>query len=114
MSQELDWAVVAERAGLDESELRRVELTSTTNKKRRVAEFDWQQLRRSAELNGATDIALTFVDYLDARNREARRYEQLQPDTIRFIEEVERVSGAPVTLIGTRFERRSIVDRRDW
>jgi adenylosuccinate synthase len=114
MSQELDWADVGTRSGLDTDQLRRDERTSTTSRRRRVAEFDWQQLRRSAELNGATDIALTFVDYLDERNRQARRYEQLHPDTIQFIEEIERVSGASVTLIGTRFERRSVVDRRDW
>jgi adenylosuccinate synthase len=29
-----------------------------------------------------------------------------------FIEEIERVSGAPVTLIGTRFDERSVIDRR--
>jgi adenylosuccinate synthase len=62
--------------------------------------------------NGAAQIALTFDDYLDSKNRAARRYDQLQRNTILFIEEVERVSGAPVTLIGTRFDPRSVIDRR--
>ncbi len=35
-----------------------------------------------------TDIALTFVDYLDIRNRDARRFDRLQSETIHFIEEV--------------------------
>ena len=30
----------------------------------------------------------SFVDYLSIKNREARRFEQLTPETIRFIEEV--------------------------
>jgi adenylosuccinate synthase len=48
------------------------------------------------------------------KNREARRFDQLQPETIQFIEEVERVSGAPVSLISTRFHLRSVIDRRAW
>ena len=31
-----------------------------------------------------------------------------------FIEEVENVAGAPVSLISTRFGFRSIIDRRGW
>ena len=57
-----------------------------------MAEFDWELLRSAAELNGATEIALTFADYLDVRNKNARRYDQLQPETILFIEEIERVA----------------------
>jgi adenylosuccinate synthase len=79
-----------------------------------VAEFDWLLLRKSVSLNGPTDIALTFVDYLDIDNRKARRFEQLTRDTVQFIEEVERVAGAPVSLITTRFDYRSIIDRRAW
>ena len=79
-----------------------------------VSEFNWAQLRQAAVLNGATDIALTFADYLCNANAHARRYEQLHVDTIRFIEEVERVAGAPVTLISTRFDFRSVIDRRTW
>jgi adenylosuccinate synthase len=37
---------------------------SVSKKQRRVAEFDWVQLRRAAVLNGPTDIALTLSDYL--------------------------------------------------
>jgi hypothetical protein len=35
-------------------------------------------------------------------------------ETIRFIEEVERVAAAPMCLISTRFNFRSIIDRRTW
>jgi adenylosuccinate synthase len=65
-------------------------------------------------LNGPTDIALTFVDYLDIKNREAFRFDQLTNETLRFIEEVERVSGQPVTLISTKFNWRNVIDRRSW
>jgi adenylosuccinate synthase len=112
MKQDLDWEVIAGRSGIPVTELLATERGSISRKQRRVAEFDWELLRSAAELNGATEIALTFADYLDIRNRKARRYDQLQPETILFIEEIERVSGTPVTLIGTRFDERSVIDRR--
>lgn len=114
MSQKTNWKEISRRSDIPLAELRRVEKGSVSNRRRRVGEFDWELLRRAAELNGATDIALTFVDYLDIENRKARRFDQLQPDTIRFIEEVERVAGAPVSLISTRFHVRSVIDRRAW
>lgn len=114
IGNELSWSDIAQRSGVPIEELESSERTSTTKRRRRVAEFDWTLLRRAASLNGPTDIALTFVDYLSIKNREARRFEQLTPETIRFIEEVERVASAPVSLIATRFHSRSIIDRRAW
>jgi adenylosuccinate synthase len=96
------------------NELRTNERTSTTNRERRVGAFDWLLLRKNAALNGPTDISITFTDYLTPLNANARRYEQLSPETIRFIEEVEGVGAAPVSLISTRFDFRSIIDRRTW
>jgi adenylosuccinate synthase len=112
MSQEISWEEIARRSGLDLEELRAAEKTSTTGRKRRVAEFDWELLRKAASLNAPTDIALTFADYISGKNRDARRFEQLTEETIRFIQEVERVAAAPVSLISTRFHSRSIIDRR--
>ncbi len=116
MSQgrEIFAADIAGRSGLDVKEILEKEITTTTGKKRRFAEFDWSQLRRSTILNGATDIALTFVDYIRKENRFARRFEQLTSETISFVEEIERVSGVPVNLLSTRFHFRNIIDRRAW
>jgi adenylosuccinate synthase len=114
MSLPTTWTEISRRSKIPLSELRRVEKGSVSNKQRRVGEFDWELLQRAARINGATDIALTFVDYLDIRNRDARRFDQLQQETIYFIEEVERVAGAPVSLISTRFDVRSVIDRRSW
>jgi len=114
MAQQISRKEISRRSGIPYEELLRTERTSTTDKPRRVAEFDWEQLHKSTLLNCPTDIALTFADYLSISNRDARRYEQLTPDTIHFIEEVERVSSAPVSLISTRFHHRNIIDRRSW
>lgn len=114
MSQEIDYETLAARSGIALDELRGTEKGSVSGRQRRLAEFDWALLRSSVELNGATDIALTFADYLSIDNRRAQRYDQLTEDTIRFVEEVEQVAGIPVSLLSTRFDDRSVIDRRRW
>lgn len=114
MGREITWETVAERSGLSADEIKKVELGSVSGNARRVAEFSWSQLRRSACLNGATDIALTFADYIDVNNRAARRINQLSDATIRFISEIETVAAAPVSLISTSFDGRGPIDRRLW
>jgi adenylosuccinate synthase len=113
MTTELSWEEIERRSGL--TGLAEKEHTSKTNKLRRVGEPEWDLLRRAALLNAPTDIALTFADYLDAKNAEAWRFEQLSDETIRFIDEAERVTGARVSLISTGFmPHRGIIDRRQW
>lgn len=114
MAIQLSWSEISRRSGIPVSELRKKERTSTTDKRRRVGEFEWELFRRSVSLNGPTDIALTFADYISIANRDARRFEQLTAPTINFVEELERVAAAPVSLITTRFHSRSIIDRRNW
>ncbi|SEH40058.1 adenylosuccinate synthetase [Tardiphaga sp. OK245] len=122
LKHEVTFADVANEAGLDPVEVTKQEITSTTKRPRRVGWFEWDQYRKACVLNAPTDIVLTFADYIDAKNQDARRFEQLSQNTIKFIEELERVSQAPVSLINTRFTRdeertvdlRSIIDRRNW
>jgi adenylosuccinate synthase len=114
MSTEITWKEVSERSGIELKELEQTEKTSTTHRKRRVGEFDWVLLRKAALLNGPTDIALTFADYLTIENRKARRFEQLSKETIDLIEEIERVTHARVSLVSTGFNWRSTIDRRSW
>ncbi len=114
MKLKISYSELSRRSGISVAELKATERTTTTNRQRKLAEFDWEQLRRSVLLNGPTDIALTFVDYLDVKNRDAFRFDQLTVETLRFVEEVERVSGKPVTLISTKFDWRNVIDRRSW
>lgn len=114
MELEVRLSDIAERSGIPMEELKKTERTTTTNRSRRIAEFDWEQFKRSVQLNGPTDIALTFVDYFTVKNRDAYRFEQLDENTLRFVEEIERVSGRPVTLLSTAFDWRNVIDRRAW
>lgn len=111
---EIDFETVAARSGLSVEEIKPAEHGSVSGNLRRIAEFDWEQVRRSAALNGATDIALTFSDYIAASNRSARRFEQLTDETRAFIAELEHVTNCPVSLISTRFDRFGVIDRRNW
>ena len=114
MDYEVDMEAIHRRSGIPLDELKRTETTTTTKRARRIAEFDWVQFRDSVQLNGPTDIALTFVDYFGVENRDAYRFEQLTDETISFVEEVERVSGRPVSLLSTDFNWRNVIDRRAW
>ena len=114
MSQLTNWAEISRRSSIPYATLLKNERTSTTKRRRRVAEFDWVLLRKATLLNRPTDIALTFTDYLSVDNAGARRFEQLKPETINFIQEVERIAEAPVSLISTGFSFHSIIDRRSW
>lgn len=114
MKNEISKRAISRRSHIPYDEIRKTEKTSTTNIDRRIGEFDWELLKKAVILNGPTEIALTFVDYLNIDNRKAKRFEQLDEDTIKFIEEVERVSGVPVSLISTKFDYRAIIDRRAW
>ena len=114
MKYEVELQDIHTRSNIPLEELETTETTTTTNRQRRIAEFDWEQFRDSVQLNGPTDIALTFVDYFGMENRSAFRFEQLNEDTLRFVEELERVSGRPVSLLSTGFNWRNIIDRRTW
>jgi adenylosuccinate synthase len=114
MVDELTFEEVAKRSGIPLEEISVTETTSTTYKKRRISEFDWELLRKSSQLNGPTDIALTFADYLGVDNRKATKFEELNERTREFIGAVEKASGAPVSLISTRFHPNGVIDRRTW
>lgn len=114
MENELTYEELASRSGVLLERLKATETTTTTKRQRRLGEFDWAQLRRSALLNGPTDIALTFADYISVANQGAYRFDQLTGTTLRFIEEVERVAGVPVSMVSTDFNWRNVIDRRAW
>ncbi|MBO6636321.1 MAG: adenylosuccinate synthetase [Parvibaculum sp.] len=122
LKHEVTFEEVADQAGIDANEVKESEKTSTTRRDRRVGWFEWEQFRKACALNAPTDIVLTFADYISAENRSARRFDQLPGKTIKFIEELETVAQAPVSLVNIRFPReaserfdlRTLIDRRNW
>jgi len=91
------------------------EYGTVTGKTRRLGEwtpevFEWS--RRTADMNGATQVAVTKIDTAYEGNAEVREYNKLTRDAQAFIEKLEDELQRPVTLIGTGQETRDIIDRR--
>jgi adenylosuccinate synthase len=83
----------------------------TGRRRGKASHVSWDHLRRAVELNGPTQIALTFCDHYDPAVRSAS---SLTPRVEELIEQVEEVCGVPVTVVevGKFFE--DIVDRGDY
>lgn len=111
IGREITYDELSIRSGISIEELKATEKGSVSNKQRRIAEFDWGQLRRAVELNGATEIAITFADYFGIENRTANSYGDLNKNARDFIEKVERVAGIPVTLISKEFASDGVIAR---
>lgn len=112
MGVEIDAAEVARRSGLEVYEVQRTETGTISGNARRIGEFDLGQVRRSAALNGATMIALTFGDYLGSDNRRAECFDDLNPAAKSRVNEVEEATGIKVGLISVGPGRSNIIDRR--
>lgn len=115
MMNEITVEDIAERSDIPAADLHKIEVGTVSGKERRIAEFDWEQVRRAASINGVTDIALTFADYLGIDNRKAKTLEELNATTRDFIKRVEKVTNARVSLISKDFGKDAvIIDRRQW
>lgn len=91
-SEEIAWADI----GVDSER----ERTTVTKKIRRVATWSQKQLWDACRINGVTDVALTFVDYLDARA--AGRTEALESDAIADrVDDIYNAVGMSPRWIGT-------------
>jgi adenylosuccinate synthase len=90
------------------------EKTTTTNRKRRIGEFDWDLVRKSVHLNAPTDFALTFVDYLSIENRKAGSLQECTQEARHLVDQIERELDCPVSLLSVRFHTQGVIDRRVW
>jgi adenylosuccinate synthase len=111
MRNETGWKTIAKTSGIPLETLEKNERTTTTNRPRRVAGIDFEALSWAASVNGADEIALTFVDYLGVDNRGACEFDQFNPRTREFIKNVEEATGCPVTMASTGFGPEFMVRR---
>lgn len=69
--------------------------------RRKASQIDWDLLGYAAMLNGPTQIALTFCDHYAPEIRGVTSRNAI-PESIRnLIDQVEKTTGAPVTLVDT-------------
>ena len=88
------------------------ETASGTGRERRSAPFNFELARKVTKINGATEVAVTKLDILYPNSKEATIYNELSHEAKKFIEQVEKATGVPVTLIGTGPGALDIIDRR--
>jgi len=89
------------------------ELTSVTNRLRRIAFFDIDLIKEAAMVNNPTRIALNGVDYLDYQNKGARRIEDLTLAAREFIDNVQKETRVKVSFVGTGPVNEEIIDIRN-
>ena len=74
-----------------------VEYTSVTQRIRRVARFDAEVVKKAIQHNRPTCIVLNHLDYVDAR---CSANAMLTDEARRFVETVEDLIGARISLLG--------------
>lgn len=98
--EEITWDDVTKKSGAPYS-LDSNELTTVTKRLRRVYTFSKKQLVESVAINGVTDIALNFANYIDWSCYGTNDFDNLPGIVIDFIKMVEDAAGVPVTVVGT-------------
>jgi adenylosuccinate synthase len=110
-SDELSWEEIRERCGAPK-DIDFGEKTTVTKKTRRVFEMNWDRLEYVSMLNRPTCIALNFAQYLDWGALGCTSWKSLPCKVKDFIEQVEKVTGVEVGLIGTGARNCDIIDVR--
>lgn len=86
--------------------------------RRKGEEINWEMLSYAAEINGATQIALTFCEHYDPQITNIRDIKKITDRIWKLIEKIENETKVPVTLLNTGKPYSSIIDLKkngvDW
>jgi adenylosuccinate synthase len=77
------------------------EMTSVTNKIRRVARFDWELAAKAAQINSPTMVAINGLDYIEYSNRGIIVYDSMTLQVRDFLQRLETALRVPITMFGT-------------
>ena len=88
------------------------EFTTTTNRLRRVAKFDWRVVEQAVTANAPTQLALHGADYIDYANYGITEWSDLTDGARDFVDALEGRTGVTVAFVGTGPTNKHIVDRR--
>lgn len=109
-TEELSWEEITRRCGSHEP-IR--EYTTVTGRTRRVFEQSMETLRQAVAVNRPAQLAVTFMDYIEAADYGTDSYRALSDSSRRYVEWLEDELSVPVTLISTGPCAEHLVDRRD-
>ena len=108
-SKELSWKEITKRA---RSNVPIKEITSITCRVRRVFEQSYAALERAMLLNKPDQIALMFIDYINAQDYGVKNFGSLSSKSKDYINKLEDRLQTPITVIGTGPKENQIIDRR--
>ncbi len=109
LPNEISWQDVQRESGYPHPV---AEFTTTTNKLRRVARFDWSVVDQAVAANSPTQIALHGSDYIDFANQTMTEWHCLSRDLRSLVDAIEQRYDIPVAFVGTGPAIEHIVDRR--
>lgn len=78
--------------------------------RRKAVGIDWELLRYAAEVNGATQVALTFCEHYDPEMTDVVERDKITDKLWQLIRKVEEATNAPVTMLNTGKPYKSIID----
>lgn len=107
LPNEISWSEIARRSG---APTETPEFTSVTNRLRRVAEFNLEQVVRACRYNGATSLAVMGADRLNFADYQVVLKDQLSTEVLAFLTSLEQSTGVPVDLVGTGFGMENLVE----
>jgi len=78
--------------------------------RRKGKEIDWELLTLATELNGPTQIALTFAEHFDPRVKNATKLSELTDEVHLLTEKIRSITGVPVTMVNTGKPFNCVID----
>ena len=108
-SDELSWKEITKRS---RSKTQILEHTTVTGRVRRVFEQDWVSISKAIEINQPDQIALCFLDYINAEDYGKNDLDKLSDESRKYIEITEELVGVPITLISTGPKNEHMIDIR--
>jgi adenylosuccinate synthase len=79
------------------------EYTSVTKRLRRVAKFDIELVKLACKYNRPTSLAVMGMDRLDYANTGVANFTEFTPESLQFVNNLERETGIPIEFFGTGF-----------
>ncbi|MFP4424673.1 MAG: adenylosuccinate synthetase [Candidatus Woesearchaeota archaeon] len=107
-SEEISWEEIARRSGYSHVPS---EYTTVTGRLRRVFEQNIDELKRAVMVNRPSQLALTFIDYVNYEDYGKVDIGSLSGKSRSYIDWIEDELEVPVTFVGTGEE--SIIDLRE-
>ena len=109
-SREISWEEIERRSN---SSRKIREYTTVTGRLRRIFEQDYDNLERAIMVNAPDELALMFLDYINAEDYGKSFFEDLSDKSKSYVSELELKLKVPIALIGTGPSEKHIIDRRN-